>query len=163
MSLPLVLCSLEVSHAELLWYCQFILLWHTYTYSAKSFGNSECTLGSKDLQLMFVRHIPSLLLSASDNKLERYVTSYPVVIEFCRYSSCACRCYGGDSFKDPISSTCSLKFPSLNCMLDILLHNIILVSYSRSFCGVVNFIICQIVCRFPSMKCLSYMTVCQRV
>ena len=36
------------------------------------FGNSESTLGSKDLQLIFVRHIPSLLLSASDNKLERY-------------------------------------------------------------------------------------------
>ena len=82
---------------------------------------------------MFVRHIPSLLLSASDNKLERYVTSYPVVVKFCRHSSCACRCYGGDSFKDPISSTCSLKFPSLNCMLDILLHNIILVSYGRSY------------------------------
>jgi hypothetical protein len=115
------------------------LCYDMHSYSVKLFGNSESTLGSRDLQLMFVRHIPSLLLSASDNKLERYFNLYPIV-NFYTYSSCTCRCYGGDSFKDPISSTCSLKFPSLNCMLEYMLHFIVPYMVGN-FHEVLNFII----------------------
>ena len=53
-------------------YCQ-LFCYGVHSYSVKLFGNSESTLETRDLQLVFVRHIPSLLLSASDNKLERYL------------------------------------------------------------------------------------------
>lgn len=53
-----------------------VVLYNTYVQSyfvqSLNFVNSESTLESRDLQLIFAKHIPNLLLSASDNKLERY-------------------------------------------------------------------------------------------
>ena len=61
-----------------------IVLRCVQSYFVQSFVNSESTLESRDIQVIFVKHIPSLLLSASDNKLERYTVPIIVIVDiFC--------------------------------------------------------------------------------